>query len=112
MQFLSGLVERDEIDLFWRPFDDELVANIFHAPGCASPTCAGRLFFTDDSWSFSIRPVGSARITATEWEVSSAVEVAAGTWTATRRTTIPEPASTLGLVAIGVLGVGLKLKRS
>lgn len=112
LQLLSGLVERDEIDLFWRPFDDELVASIFHTPGCASPTCSGRLFFADDSWSFSIRAVGSARITATEWEVSSAIEVADGTWTATHRTTIPEPASTLGLMAIGALGVGSKLKRS
>lgn len=107
----SGVVESEQTDLFWRPFDDELVASIFNFPGCASPSCAGRISFNDDSWSLAIRNFGNVRITATEWRVSSAIFVDSGTWTATRRTTVPEPASTLGLMTMGVLGVGLKLKR-
>ncbi len=109
LQGLSNLIENEQTDLFWRPFDDERVASL--SP-CTSPTCAGRVFFNDDSWFFDVRAVGGAKMTATEWNVSSAIEVGSGTWTATRRTSVPEPASTLGLMAIAALGVGSKLKKS
>ncbi|MCG5062240.1 MAG: PEP-CTERM sorting domain-containing protein [Limnoraphis sp. WC205] len=122
LNLLSGQVESERTDLFWRPFDDELVAGL--SP-CASPSCAGRVFFTGDSWSISFsRGIDvSAAMTATEWSVfgnSTPTDAdgnpifvdGSGAWTATRRTTVPEPASALGLMAIGALGVGSKLKRS
>lgn len=117
---LSGLVESEQTDLFWRPFDDELVASVFP---CTNRVCGGReLFFSDNSWFDGISRsdiTSIRRMTAMEWNtilggsfIPPEFQIdASGTWTATRRTTVPEPASTLGLIAISALGVGSKLKR-
>ena len=108
--------------LFWRPFDDELVASI---TPCQNHSCqAISLLYNNDSWYDGIQHRAIINIvhkmTATEW-ISSVggwtlpAEIrrnASGTWTATRQTSIPEPASTLGLIALGVFAVGSKLKRN
>ncbi|MEB3886030.1 PEP-CTERM sorting domain-containing protein [Lyngbya sp. CCY1209] len=115
----SLLIEGERTDLFWRPFDEERVASI--SP-CRSRYCGGRkLFFNENSWFDGIgrsEVTSIRRMTATEWssvlDGSSIPEQVkfdlSGTWTATRRTSVPEPASIFGLIAIGALG-SLRLKR-
>jgi len=115
----TSLIEGERTDLFWRPFDEERVASI--SP-CTTRECIGRkLFFRDNVWSAGIgrtEITSIRRMTATEWssvlDGSSIPEQVkfnlSGTWTATRRTTVPEPASIFGLIAIGTLGT-LCLKR-
>ncbi|MGB3536057.1 MAG: PEP-CTERM sorting domain-containing protein [Microcoleaceae cyanobacterium] len=119
---ISSLSSRAENDnLFWRPFDDELVAgfDFCQSAGCIANT--GSFFFIG-AWAFRFRGVADVVMTANEWRVSGGSTPVdgdgnpvfpdgSGTWTATRRTSIPEPASTLGLMAVSAIAVGSKLKR-
>jgi len=95
--------------LFWREDETRLAGLSF----CPYSSCFFRLDYSPDSWYFDARTAFRARMTANEWEVNSfipEIESGSGTWTATRRASVPEPASTLGLMALGALGVS-RLKR-
>lgn len=95
--------------LFWREDETRLAGLSF----CPYSSCFFQLSYSPDSWYFDARTVFRAEMTADEWEVNSfipEIESGFGTWTATRRASVPEPASALGLMALGALGIS-RLKR-
>ncbi len=69
LNLLSSKIGAEMDDLFWRPFDDELVAgfDFCQSAGCIANT--GSFFFID-AWLFSVRGIGDVRMDATEWRVS------------------------------------------
>ncbi|CDM97418.1 MULTISPECIES: PEP-CTERM sorting domain-containing protein [Limnospira] len=100
---------------FFRPFDEQLLAGFLPctSAGCIANT--GGIGFTYNSWVLNVRTGFNSRMTANEWSVSGSsipqVPNGSGTWTATRRATVPEPTSILGFLGLGVLGTVSLLKR-
>ncbi len=116
MNYLSSLVMSEQNELFWNPLSNELVGSL---RSCIY-VCYVTQYFHPDSWSFSVpRAFGPIAMTTTRWQVSVGQTDISGTWTATRHPSIPEPTesipeptSTLGLLALGVLGTGSRFKCS
>ncbi|MGC9524560.1 MAG: PEP-CTERM sorting domain-containing protein [Limnospira sp.] len=117
-------VNHDEANLFWRNVEDNPLASL---RGCTDRECfrhGGTKTFSDNSWfdaAFFAEYNAIQEMTATGWRSAvlggSLVPPEAqfdlsGTWTATRRTSVPEPASIFGLMALGALGTSSILKRN
>ncbi len=97
--------------LFWRPFDAQPVAGIFLGGRSSSFDPFPSLSYNDSVWGISARFV-SLRMTATTWSFSvGSPSDGSGTWTATRRRSIPETTPVVGLLALGGVGLMMVSKR-
>jgi hypothetical protein len=94
--------------LFWRPFDDVKLAS-YYLSGRFEYTLeegwvASRRVAPFLDWALVMSPDGT-------WDTRipgppDFLKRGSGTWTVTRRVSVPEPTSIAGLIAFGVFGIG------